>query len=228
MKNAKKIFAIAVALVLAHLGFLILSLQLGWLVEPIPVHWGSDLQADRFVSFEQHLIEISILQIFALLFLSIAAFTKKRLLSGLLGYTGVGVFLLLQLIAWATTAIQLSDDQQGFPFNLFFILLAIPMVLVVVVMQVPQVELGERLRVKVSGIPLLTLDYGEISDTEIVQLRARDYGGLGIRYSRGKLAFIPKPGRGLELKLRTGESVVIFSTQPEILQSVVSNKMEQL
>jgi len=228
LKNARKIFAIAVALVLAHLGFLILSLQLGWLVEPIPVHWGSDLQADRFVSFEQHLIEISILQIFALLFLSISAFTKKRLLSGLLGYTGVGVFLLLQLIAWSTTAIQLRDDQQGFPFNLFFLLLAIPMVLVVVVMQVPQVEFGQRLRVKVSGIPLLTRDYGEISDTEIVQLRARDFGGLGIRYSRGKLAFMPKPGRGLELKLRSGESVVILSTQPEILQSVVSNKMEQL
>lgn len=228
MKNAKKIFAIAVALVLAHLGFLIFSLQLGWLVEPIPVHWGSDLQADRFVSFEQHLIEISILQIFALLFLGISAFTKKRLLSGLLGYTGVGVFLLLQLIAWATTAIQLSDKQQGFPFNLFFILLAIPMVLVVIVMQVPQVELGQRLRVKVSGLPMLTLDYDDILETEIVQLRARDYGGLGIRYSRGKLAFLPKPGRGLELKLRSGESVVIFSTQPEILQSVVSNKMEQL
>lgn len=228
MKNVRKIFAAAIALVLIHLGFLVLSKQLGWLVEPIPVHWGPSLQPDRFVSFEQHLIEISILQAFSLLFLGISAFTKKRLLSGLLGYTGVGVFLLLQLIAWTTTAIQLSDEQQGFPFNLFLILLAVPMVLVVVVLQVPQVELGERLRVKVSGIPLLTLDYGEISDTEIVQLRARDYGGLGIRYSRGKLAFLPKPGRGLELKLRSGESVVIFSTQPEILQSVVSNKMEQL
>ncbi len=74
---------------------------------------------------------------------------------------------------------------------------------------------------------MLTLDYDDIADIEIVQLRARDYGGLGIRYSRGKLAFMPKPGRGLELKLKSGESVVIYSTQPEILQSVVSNKMEQ-
>ena len=227
MKNVRKIFAAAIALVLIHLGFLILSVQLGWLVEPIPVHWGADLQPDRFVSFEQHLIEISILQLFALLFLGISAFTKKRLLSGLLGFTGVGVFLLLQLIAWTTTVIQLSPEQQGFPFNLFLILLAVPMVLVVVVLQVPQVEVGEQLRVKVSGIAMLTLDYGDIADTEIVQLRARDYGGLGIRYSRGKLAFMPKPGKGVELKLKSGESVVIYSTQPEILQSVVSNKMEQ-
>ncbi len=227
MKNIRKIFAAAVALVLSHLGFLILSYQLGWLAEPIPVHWGPSLAPDRFVSFEQHLIEIAILQVFALLFLGISAFTRRRLLSGLLGFTGLGVFLLLQLIAWTTTVIQLSDEQQGFPFNLFLILLAIPMVLVVVVLQVPQVELGERIRVKVSGLPMLTLDYDDIADIEIVQLRARDYGGLGIRYSRGKLAFMPKPGRGLELKLKSGESVVIYSTQPEILQSVVSNKMEQ-
>lgn len=228
MKNVRKIFALAIALVLVHLGFLMLSVNLGWMEEPIPVHWGSNLQPDRFVSFEQHLIEISILQVFALLFLGISAFTKKRLLSGLLGYTGIGVFLLLQLIAWTTTVIQLSDTQQGFPFNLFLILLAIPMALVVVVLQVPQVELGERLRVKLSGVPILTLDFDDIAGTEIVQLRARDYGGLGIRYSRGKLAFLPKPGRGLELKLKTGESVVIFSTQPEILQSLVINKMERL
>lgn len=227
MKNIRKIFAAAVALVLAHLGFLILSYQLGWLAEPIPVHWGPSLAPDRFVSFEQHLIEIAILQVFALLFLGISAFTHRRLLSGLLGFTGLGVFLLLQLIAWTTTVIQLSDEQQGFPFNLFLILLAIPMVLVVVVLQVPQVELGERIRVKVSGLPILTLDYDDIADIEIVQLRARDYGGFGIRYSRGKLAFMPKPGRGLELKLKSAESVVIYSTQPEILQSVVSNKMEQ-
>ncbi len=75
---------------------------------------------------------------------------------------------------------------------------------------------------------MLTLDFDDIVGTGIVQLRARDYGGLGIRYSRGKLAFLPKPGRGLELKLKTGESVVIFSTQPEILQSLVRNKMERL
>ncbi|MEY4994825.1 MAG: hypothetical protein RLZ65_674 [Actinomycetota bacterium] len=228
MKNVRKIFAIAIALVLVHLGFLMLSVNQGWMEEPIPVHWAPSLQPDRFVSFEQHLIEISILQVFALLFLGISAFTKKRLLSGLLGYTGVGVFLLLQLIAWTTTMIQLSDTQQGFPFNLFLILLAIPMALVVVVLQVPQVELGERLRVKLSGVPMLTLDFDDIVGTGIVQLRARDYGGFGIRYSRGKLAFMPKPGRGLELKLKSGESVVIFSTQPEVLQSLVTNKMERL
>ena len=228
MKNVRKIFALAIALVLVHLGFLMLSVNQGWMEETIPVHWGPSLQPDRFVSIEQHLIEISILQVFALLFLGISAFTNKRLLSGLLGYTGVGVFLLLQLIAWTTTMIQLSDTQQGFPFNLFLILLAIPMALVVVVLQVPQVELGERLRVKLSGVPLLTLDFDDIADADIVQLRARDYGGLGIRYSRGKLAFMPKPGRGLELKLKSGESVVIFSTQPEILQSLVMNKMERL
>lgn len=228
MKNVRKIFALAIALVLVHLGFLVLSVNQGWMEEPIPVHWSPSLQPDRFVSFEQHLIEISILQVFALVFLGISASTKKRLLSGLLGYTGVGVFLLLQLIAWTTTVIQLSDTQQGFPFNLFLILLAIPMALVVVVLQVPQVELGERLRVKLSGVPLLTLDFDDIAGTEIVQLRARDYGGLGIRYSRGKLAFMPKPGRGIELKLKSGESVVIFSTQPEILQSLVINKMERL
>ncbi|MEY4409298.1 MAG: hypothetical protein RLZZ138_549 [Actinomycetota bacterium] len=228
MKNVRKIFAIAIALVLVHLGFLMLSVNQGWMEEPIPVHWGPSLQPDRFVSFEQHLIEISILQVLALLFLGISAFTKKRLLSGLLGYSGVGVFLLLQLIAWTTTMIQLSDTQQGFPFNLFLILLAIPMALVVVVLQVPQVELGERLRVKLSGVPMLTLDFDDIVGTGIVELRARDYGGLGIRYSRGKLAFMPKPGRGLELKLKSGESVVIFSTQPEVLQSLVINKMERL
>ena len=227
MKNAKRNLVLAVTLVIAHLVFLLIGNHAGLVNEPLPVHWGPDLQPDRFVSFEQHLIELGFIQLFALVFLSISAFTKKRLLSGLLGITGIGVFALLQLIIWTTTVIQLSDSQQGFPFNLFLILLAIPLLLVVLVLQAPSVEIGEKLEVKVSGVPLLTLEYSEILDSEIVQLRARDYGGLGIRYSRGRLAFIPKPGRGLELRLRKGESVVVYSTQPEVLQSVVRNKLEK-
>jgi hypothetical protein len=227
LKNAKRNLVLAVTLVIGHLVFLLIGNQAGLINEPLPVHWGTDLQPDRFVSFEQHLIELGFIQLFALVFVSIAAFTKKRLLSGLLGITGIGVFALLQLIIWTTTVIQLSDSQQGFPFNLFLILLAIPLLLVVLVLQAPSIEIGERLQVKVSGVALLSLEYSEILDSEIVQLRARDYGGLGIRYSRGKLAFIPKPGRGLELRLRSGESVVVYSTQPEVLQSVVRNKLEQ-
>lgn len=226
MKNAKRNLVVAAALIIAHLVFLLIAKQAGLLNESLPVHWGSDLQPDRFVSFEQHLIELGFIQLFSVVFISIAAFTKKRLLSGLLGITGIGVFALLQLIVWVTTLIQLSDSQQGFPFNLFLILLAIPLLLVVLVLQAPSIEIGEKLQVKVSGVPLLSLEYSEILDSEIVQLRARDYGGLGIRYSRGKLAFIPKPGRGLELLLKSGESVVVYSTQPEVLQSVVRNKLE--
>ncbi len=227
MKNAKRNLVIALALVAVHVIFLVIARQAGLVSEPLPVHWGPNLQPDRFVSFEQHLIELGFIQVFALVFISIAAFTKKRLLSGLLGITGIGVFALLQLIVWTTTVVQLSDSQQGFPFNLFLILLALPMLLVVLVLQAPSVEIGERLQIKVSGLSLLSIEYSEILDSEIVQLRARDYGGLGIRYSRGKLAFIPKPGRGLELRLKSGESVVVFSTQPEVLQSVVKNKLEQ-
>jgi len=226
LKNAKRNLVVAAALIIAHLVFLLIAKQAGLLNESLPVHWGSDLQPDRFVSFEQHLIELGFIQLFSVVFISIAAFTKKRLLSGLLGITGIGVFALLQLIVWVTTLIQLSDSQQGFPFNLFLILLAIPLLLVVLVLQAPSIEIGEKLQVKVSGVPLLSLEYSEILDSEIVQLRARDYGGLGIRYSRGKLAFIPKPGRGLELLLKSGESVVVYSTQPEVLQSVVRNKLE--
>lgn len=227
MKNARRLFVVALAAIFSHVGFLLSAKNLGWLTEPIPVHWGANLQPDRFVSLEQHLIELAFIQIFALLFLAIGAFSKRRLLAGLMTITGIGVFLLLQFIVWATTLIQLSDSQQGFPFNLFLSLLALPLLLVLLVLQVPSVTVGERLVVKVSGLPLLSVEYSDIAKLSVTDLRARDYGGLGIRYSRGKLAFIPRNGRGLELKLRDGESVVIYSTQPEILQSVISNKLEK-
>ena len=227
MKNVRKIFFAALALVITHAIFLVWSFESGRLAEPLPVHWGIDLQPDRFVSYEQHLVELGFIQFFAVLFLAIGAFSKGKLLAGLLSVTGIGIFLLLQVIVWTITLIQLSDEQKGFPFNLFLILLALPIFLLVLILQVPSVEAGELLQIKVSGVVLLSVEYSEIEGTEIVQLRARDFGGLGIRYSKGKLAFIPKPGRGLELKLRSGESVVIFSTQPEVLQSVVRNKLEQ-
>ncbi len=125
MTVARKLLIFAVLLSLAHLGFAALSFNAGLIQEPVPVHWGISLQPDRFVSFEQHLLEMSFLQLGSLGLLSFAAFTKRRLLSGLLTLSGIGIFIILNVVAWVVTFIQLSGDSQGFPgYLLLFILLS--------------------------------------------------------------------------------------------------------
>ncbi len=225
---AKKVLLVAVLLSLTHLGFSIWSFQQGLVSEPVPVHWGLNLQPDRFVSFEQHLVEMAFLQLGSLGLLTFAAFTKRRLLSGLLTLTGAGIFLMLNLVAWMVTAIQLSGGNQAFPIYLLFGILVIPIALVVLVLRAPKVVLGEQLLIKYSSITFLTLEYSEIEAVEIVPMRAMDFGGLGVRYAKRRLAFIPRSGQAIALKLKSGESVLVYSRQPEILQTVIKGKLEQL
>jgi hypothetical protein len=102
------------------------------------------------------------------------------------------------------------------------------MALVVLVLRAPKVVLGEQLLIKYASITFLTLEYSEIEAVEIVPIRAMDFGGLGIRYSKRRLAFIPRSGQAIALKLKSGESVLVYSRQPEILQTVIKGKLEQI
>lgn len=227
MTVARKMLLIAGLLSIAHIGFAAWSFHAGLIQEPVPVHWGFNLQPDRFISFEQHLIEMAFLQLGALGLLSFAAFTKRRLLAGLLTLSGAGIFVILNLVAWVVTAIQLSAGNQAFPAYLLFGILVVPILVLGLVLRAPEVVVDEQLRIKYASFTFLTLEFSEIKEIEIVDLRARDFGGLGIRYSKNKLAFIPRAGRSISLKLKSGESVLVYSRQPEILQTVIQSKLEK-
>ena len=85
--------------------------------------------------------------------------------------------------------------------------------------------IGDDLRVQVRGITLLQLSFSELQAVELTQLKARDYGGLGIRYARRTLAFIPTPGDGVLLTTGFGESVAVRSKNAEILRSAIAAKI---
>ena len=227
MTGARRLLLVAALVSLTHIGFAVWSYSAGLIQEPVPVHWGISLQPDRFVSFQQHLVEMGFLQLGSLGVLTFAAFTKRRLLSGLLTFTGVGIFIILNLVAWVVTFIQLSGGSKGFPGYLLLFILLIPLSALVLVLRAPTIVVEEKLRIRYGGINVLTLDFSEIKEIGIVDLRARDFGGLGIRYSKQKLAFIPRAGRAISLKLKSGESVLVYSRQPEILQTVIQSKLEQ-
>lgn len=227
MTVARKLLLLAALLSLIHVGFAVLSFNSGLIQEPIPVHWGISLQPDRFVSFEQHLWEMSFLQLGSLGLLTFAAFTKRRLLSGLLTLSGIGIFIILNVVAWAVTLIQISGGTQGFPVFLLLLILVIPISVLALVLRAPTIVIDDLLRIKYGAISFLTLDFSEIEQTEIVELRARDFGGLGIRYSKNKLAFIPRAGKAISLKLKSGESVLVYSQQPEILHTIIQSKLEK-
>lgn len=227
MISAKRLFVFAAFLSAAHLGFLFFANQSGWLGEQIPAHWSFNLTPDRFVDFGQLIFEVSLLQAFGLVFPLPAMFVRPRLLAGLLKVAGFGIFLMMQVIAWFVTAVQLSAGEQRFPVLLFLGLLAFPILALVLSLTKPEVSLSDRLRIKVRGITLFSLDFSEVTSLSEIELRARDFGGLGIRYASKKLAFIPRAGRGVELKLNSGESVAIYSTQPEVLLQAIKTKLEQ-
>ena len=51
---------------------------------------------------------------------------------------------------------------------------------------------------------------------------ARDYGGYGIRSTRGGKAYVANGGRGVRVTLTTGEKMVVGSQRPDELAAALS------
>jgi hypothetical protein len=200
----------------------------GLLADQIAIHWGFDGRPDGFSDTNAY--SLGVTGAYTALLAMLAFFTfgiKRRLLKPLLfGVTAFVQLFIFGLIT-GTTLMQIGTPAEEAVIEPWILisLLAIPIAMVSLVLGAPKVVLGEDLRVQVRGITLLRLDYSEVQSVELLELRARDFGGLGIRYARKTLAFVPTPGAGVLMSTTFGESVAVRSNNADILLAAIAAKI---
>lgn len=197
----------------------------GDLPDPIAIHWGFSGQPDGFSDANSYLLGVTAFYLVMLFLLSFFGFVVRRrllqpLLFGLTGFLFSFLFLLFSL----TVLIQVgvAAEQAVLSPWMIFAILALPLGLAAFGLRKPQVEMGRQLVVKLGPISALRLDFANITGAEQIEMRALDYGGLGVRYAKKTLAFIPSGGRGVLIRTNFGESVAIRTDQPQELVASIN------
>lgn len=192
---------------------------------PVAIHWGISGEPDGFADLQTHLLATTFaLGIPAILWLVVVQMRKipfviRRLFLAIVGY----LFVVLYFLMLRTFSIQLDlQDASSAQLGLEMLLWLIPFfALVPWLLTMPKVELSELVTVRYWGIPLLRIDFGEIVKVSTVFAKGSEFGGYGIRYSRGTTALLPSKGQALLLELVSGGRILIRSNQaPELAKQI--------
>ncbi len=182
--------------------------------DPLAIHWGLSGEPDGFGSLDGQLLMVSLVLLLVgglwagIVYLRRIPSSVRALF---LVITGI-IWMLLFVVFSYTFLVQfgLSDARDaGIDIVFFVLLLTIPLLVLPWLMSKPKIELGGQLRVYYWKVPMLRLRYKEVSSVEVVDARARDFGGWGIRYANRTTAFLPNSGPGVLLNLAGGERVLI-------------------
>lgn len=205
--------------------------QLGRLPNPVATHWDITGNPDGFAALETHLVFASLaFFIPALIWLGILWYPKIpgmiRLV--LLAISGI-LFSIMALIQISALAVQVDVlDATLARFELPFLIIFAPiLILLVLFLAKPKILVQQQLSLTLRGIPIFRSNYDQISDVAVVNINWRDFGGLGLRISRGKIAFIPSSGKALEIKTRAGETILVRSDLAEDYASEIRSRMER-
>jgi hypothetical protein len=100
------------------------------------------------------------------------------------------------------------------------VLLLTPMML-----SMPRISLSDKLRIQLWGLTFLGLEYQEIAQIRASELKPSQFGGLGIRFAKGIVAFIPSKGPAIEITTKAGEVILVRSNQVENLMAAITPKI---
>ncbi|MEL0135242.1 MAG: DUF1648 domain-containing protein [Aquiluna sp.] len=185
----------------------------GLLPAPLATHWGPSGEADGFSSLNEHLWAAGAA------FLIPGAIWAVVILYPRIPSTIRIVLMLVTGVLFATMAgIQIAaiDSQIGlldardsaleFPL---LVVLAPVAVLLILFMAKPRIDVGESLTVYLRGIPMFRAEYSDIESARKSVASWRSFGGLGLRVSGKKVAFLPNSGEVIEIVTRKGETVLV-------------------
>lgn len=233
MKTSLKIWfsLLPVAITAGFFSWAIALNQLGRLPNPVATHWSIAGVADGFASLETHLVwSLLAFGIPALIWLFILWYPKIpgviRLV--MLGISGI-LFAIMALIQFSALAIQVDiSDAALARFEIPVLVIFVPIVaMLFVFLAKPKVTLGADLSISLRGIPMFRTGLEQISSVSTSHLDWRDFGGLGLRISRGRIAFLPNPGPALEIHTRAGETILVRSDEADLLAAELKTRMGQ-
>jgi hypothetical protein len=185
----------------------------GLLPDPVATHWGLDGQADGFSSLSEQMFFAGAA------FLIPGAIWALVLLYPKIPSTIRIVLMMVVAVLFATMAgIQIEairsqiglldarDSVLEFPFLVVFAPVA---VLLILFLAKPRLEVGSSLTVYLRGIPMFRTEYSQLESVAKSTASWKSYGGLGLRVSGKKVAFLPSSGEVIELVTNRGETVVV-------------------
>lgn len=227
MKRISVIFAL-VAPLLYNLWVLWLDAK-GALPELLATHWNAAGTADGFASVGEHLIWTNFalflasgMVLITVLLPSIHSALRKLLLV-IVGYFAIFIYGLMIYVVWAQVGITDASNARVGLEILWFIL---PVLLLIPIsLSRPKLVISDRIRVQLWGLTVLTLDYSEIESLSSKLISPSEFGGWGLRFSRGAVAFIPSKGPALSIATKKGEVILIRSNQVENLIAAITPKI---
>ncbi len=201
----------------------------GLLPDVIATHWGVTGQADGFASVSDHLIWSNVALVLGSTMLAVSGLLPKihmamrRLLLGITGYFALFIYgLMIYVIAAQIGLSDASSVRLGLEILWFIlpVLLLTPMML-----SMPTLSLSDKLRIQLWGITFLGLNYQDIAQLKASEVKPSQFGGLGIRFVKGVVAFIPSKGPALEIATKAGEVILVRSNQVENLIAALTPKI---
>ena len=224
-----------IAVMLAILGPVGYSLWVLWLdsagllPKPLATHWGVSGVADGFAAVGEHLIWanfafILVGGIFVLSALLPAIHPAlRRIFYVIPGYFSLFVYGLMIYIVAAQVGVQDASSVRVGLEVLWFV--APVLLLTPMAVSMPKVSISDKLRIRLWGLNVLTLEFAEIASISQQDIKPSQFGGWGLRFARGVVAFVPSKGPALEIKTLAGEVILIRSNQVENLMAALTPKI---
>jgi hypothetical protein len=201
----------------------------GLLPNPLATHWGVSGKADGFASISEHLIWANFALVLASAMVLVSLLLPRihpalrRILLVFTGYFWFFIFCLMSYVVAVQIGLTNSANVKVGLEVLWFVLpvlLLTPMSLAM-----PKVAISDKLRIQLWGLDVLTLEYGEIASLACSEVKPSQFGGFGLRFAKGKVAFIPSRGPALEITTHAGEVILVRSNQVENLLAALNPKI---
>ena len=192
-------------------------------------HWGVSGRADGFATASEYLIWANFALLVGSAMVAIPALlprihpTMRRLLLGITSYFAIFMYgLMIYVVAAQIGVSDASSVELGLGILWFIlpVLLLTPMML-----SMPKVSLSDKLRIQLWGVTFLAMDYQEIAQVTASEVKLAQFGGLGIRFAKGKVAFIPSKGPAIEILTKNGEVILVRSNQVDNLIAAITPKI---
>jgi hypothetical protein len=199
------------------------------LPQVLSTHWGVSGKADGFASVSEHLIWSNIALVLGSSMVAVSGLlprihpAMRRLLLGVTVYFALFIHgLMIYVIAAQIGLTDASSVQLGLEILWFVlpVLLLTPMML-----SMPRISLSDKLRIQLWGLTFLGLEYQDIAQIQASEVKPSQFGGLGIRFAKGKVAFIPSKGPAIEITTKAGEVILVRSNQVENLIAAITPKI---
>jgi hypothetical protein len=144
----------------------------------------------------------------------------------LLVFTGYFWFFIFGLMSYVV-AVQIGlTNSANVKVGLEVLWFVLPVLLLTPMsLAMPKVAISDKLRIQLWGLNVLTLEYGEIASLASSEVKPSQFGGFGLRFAKGKVAFIPSRGPALEITTHAGEVILVRSNQVENLLAALNPKI---